>query len=312
MVNKSLTTAFAAVVSAGVLASPALASHGGGGGGGGTKVVLPPPPIPAATFEGIGSGPVYIHESFGHVQRTRYTRGGSVIDVVDKPEIGGIRAEYPNKKAESWIGTEDGASWRFAVIGPADPFEPLTPLQFSDEFGVQDGDLALVGAEPFGPDPRPAALLPFPAPTDSASTVSADIVDFDGKTAIGFTNSSATARNFETGGQAWLELDATGHFITGGDTGILKWTFHAGATTLTGTYDSPLTGYNQAAVSYDSVAHVAAATVNGKLVGSVPFTAAPISYVGVEGSIFANVDNFTVRAGTVNDPPPAAVAPPAG
>ena len=310
MVMKSLITALAVVVATGALGDSALASHGGGGGGG-TKVVLTPPPIPAGTFDGIGSGPVYIHDSFGHAQRTRYSQNGTIVDVVDRSEIGNIRAEYPNNQAETWIGTTTAGapSWDFAVIGPGDPFEPLTPLQ-DGEFGLQDGNLALTGAEPFGPDTRPAALLPFAAPADSAYTVSADIVDFDGKTAIGFSDSSATSRNFETGGQAWLELDATGRFVTGGNTGVTRWTFHAGATTLTGTYQPDATAYNRAAVSYDPVAHVAAATVNGQVVATVPFAAPSVRYVGVEGTLFANVDDFTVRAGTVTDPPPAAVAPP--
>jgi len=295
MVTKSLITGLAAVLAVGVLTDSALASKGGGGG---TKVVLPPPPIPAGTFDGIGPGPVYIHDSFGHAQRTRLSQKGSVVDVVSKPEVNGIRAEFPNNQTETWIGTvASGVSWNFGVVGPGDPFEPFSPLQVN-EFGDQDGLLTLEGAEPFGPDPRPAALLPFAAPTDSASTVSGDIVDFDGKTAIGFTDSSATTNNFETGGQAWLELDATGRFITGGNTGITRWTFHAGAITLTGTYDPAITAYNQAAVSYDPVAQVATATLNGQVLASVPLTARSVRYVGVEGTLFANVDNFTVRAGT--------------
>jgi hypothetical protein len=252
---------------------------------------------------------VYIHDSFGHAQRTRLARNGSVVDVASKPEVNGIRAEFPNNQAETWIGgAAAGASWHFAVIGPGDPFEPLTPLQVAD-FGAQDGDLTIEGAEPFGPDPRPNALIPFAAPATSAATVSAEIVDFDGKTAIGFSSSSATTRNFETSGQAWLELNAMGRFITGGDTGIVTWTFHTdglSGATLSGTYQTDPSAYNRVAVSYDPVAHVAAATVNGQVVASVPYTARPIAYAGVEGTLFANVDNFTVRAGTVNDPAPAA------
>jgi hypothetical protein len=307
MVKKSLVTGLAAVVAAGALASPALASKGGGGGG--TKAVLPAPPIPVGAFEGIGSGPVYIHDSFGHAQRTRYARNGSVVDVATKPEVNGIRAEFPNNQAETWIGGAGaGAAWNFAVIGPGDPFEPPTPLQVAD-FGAQDGNLAIEGAEPFGPDPRPNALIPFPAPATPASTVSAEIVDFDGRTAIGFTSSSATTRNFETAGQAWLELDAMGRFITGGNTGIVRWTFHTdglSGATLSGTYQTDPSAYNRVAVSYDPVAHVAAATVNGQVVASVPYAARPIAYAGVEGTLFANVDDFTVRAGTVTDPAPGA------
>jgi hypothetical protein len=246
--------------------------------------------------------PVYLHDSFGHAQRTRLAHNGSVVDVVQKPEIDGIRAEFPNNQAETWLGVgADGVRWQFSSIGPADSFEPLSPLQVSDEFGAQDGNLMIVGAEPFGPDPRPSALLPFPAPAGSAYTVSGDIVDFDGKTALGFSSSSVTTRNFETGGQAWVELNAMGRFSTGGDTGIVTWTFHAGDTTLSGIYQTS-NPFNRVAVSYDPVAHVAAATVNGQLVASVPYTARAISYAGVEGTLFANVDNFTVRAGTVTEP----------
>ena len=51
-------------------------------------------------------------------------------------------------------------------------------------------------------------------------------------------------------------------------------------------------------MSYDPVAQVASATLNGQVLASVPLTARGIRYVGVEGMLFANVDNFTVRAGT--------------
>ena len=83
------------------------------------------------------------------------------------------------------------------------------------------------------------------------------------------------------------------------------------ATTLDGTYVPGFTGYDRIAVSYDPVNHVAAATVDGIVVASVPYTAKPIGFAGVEGSLNANVNNFTVRAGAVTDPMPAAVAPPA-
>jgi hypothetical protein len=309
--RNTFTTLAAAALLAGALTGPANASKGGGGGGG-TKPVLQVPAIAPATFEGIGTGPVYVHESFGRAQRTRYTESGSIIDAVDKPEINGIRAEFPNNQTETWIGTRTSgsASWRFSVTSPIDPFEPYTPLQDSPEFGIQDGSLSIVGAEVGTPDERPAALLPFAAPTGSAFTVSGDTVAFIGKTAIGFSSSSATSHNFETSGQAWLEFDTFGRSVLGGNTGITRWTFHAGATTLTGTYDVGPTGYNRMAVSYDPFNHVAAATVDGTIVASLPLTAESIRYVGVEGSLHGHIDNFTVRAGTVSDPDPAAVAAP--
>jgi len=301
---RNLGLAFtASMLCAAVAACPAAASGGKGGGGGGgdkpPKEALPTPAIPPGTFEGIGPGPVYIRESFGHAQRTRYKQDGSIVDVVDKPEIDGIRAEFPNNRTETWAGTHTSgaASWKLTVTGPGDPFEPFTPLQDAGELGIQDGTLSLVGSEIGGPDDRPAALLPFAAPTDSAYTVSAETVYFLGKTAIGFSDAAAANRNFETDGQAWLEVDTSGLYIIGGNTGIARWTFHTGdGTTRSGTYDpSYATGFNRLAVSYDPVNHVASASIDGVTVASVDYTAPSVAYVGVEGTWHANVDNFTVR-----------------
>jgi len=226
---------------------------------------------------------------------------GDIIDVVDKPEINGIRAEFPNNKTETWIGpsvTSGTPRYGFGVIGPSDPYEPYTALQDSTDVGYQDGNL-IMSAEPGSPDTRPNALLPFAAPTDSASTVSGELVNFYGKSAIGFTNSGATNANFETSGQAWLELDFTALFLNGD--GIPRWTFHTGgtSTTISGTFTLDNHSYNRAAVSYDPVNHVAAATVDGNVVASVPYDAASIKYAGVEGTLFGHLDNFTVRTGTV-------------
>ena len=296
MLKQSLAAALVAMTAGAALTSPALAKGGGGdgGGGGGTKDVLPTPAIPPGTFEGIGAGPVYIHDSFGHAQRTRYARNGAIVDVVAKPEVDGIRAEYPNNATESWFGTAtSGApSWKLSMLSVADPFEPFTPLQVN-ELGAQNGSLILVGAEPGGPDTRPAALLPFAAPTDSAATVSADVVPFFGSTAIGFTSSPATDHNFETDGQAWFEVTNVG-----GATGSDTWAFHTDGlcgATLTGSFQ-PRT-FDRIAVSYDPVSHLAEATLDGDVVASVSYTAGAIGYVGVEGSLHANVDDFTVRAG---------------
>jgi hypothetical protein len=299
---KSIFTSLAALLVFGALTGAALASGGGGGGGGGgagggggTKPVLPAPPIAPGTFDGIGPGPVYVHESFGSAQRTRYAQNGSIVDVLQKPEVNGIRAEFPNNKTESWLSATAGPSWKFTTVGPADPFEPVTPLQDS-EFGVQDGLLFLVGTELGAPDTRPAALIPFAAPASTAVTVSGDTVAFFGSTAIGFSTSSATTRNFETSGQAWLELDARGYFPPGGDTNVGVWTFHAGSTTLSGTYDRDATGFNQMAVTVDPVTRVATATLDGQTIASAPYAGQVIKYAGVEGTMFANVDNFTIQA----------------
>lgn len=324
MLKKTTLTLAAALAVTASVASPALAKGGGGGGGsggggggggGGTTTTLATPAIASGTFDGIGSGPVYVHDSFGHAQGTRYDQGGKIVDVGRHPEVNGIRAEYGNNKTETWVQpnvTSGTPRWQFAVVGPADPYEAVTPLQdgTATGLGYQDGLLSM-WFEPGSPDTRPNALLPFPAPTDSASTVSGDIVNFWQKTAIGFTSSGATNANFETSGQAWLELDTTAFFLDGD--GIARWTFHTNGlsgTTLSGTFTLDNHSYNRAAVSYDPVNHVAAATINGEVVASVPYVAQAIKYVGVEGSHYANVDNFSVWRGTVTDPMPAAIAAP--
>jgi hypothetical protein len=286
----------AAALCAGALSTPAHASgKGGGGGGGGTKPVLPVPAIPAGTFEGIGPGPTYIHESFGFAQRTRYKQSGDVIDVVDKPDINGIRAEFPNNKTETWIGGRSEPEWRLSSTS-TNPFEPFTPLQ-DGPFGTQNGTLSIVGAE-VGTDTRPAAVLPFAAPTSTAYTVTADMVSYIAKTALGFSSSSAVNRNFETGGQVWLEVDTYPLSSLGGNTGVPLWTFHAGATTVSGSVEQSYTGWERLTVSYDPVEQTAKATINDRVVASVPYTASSVRYVGVEGSLHATVDNLTVRAGS--------------
>src|SRR4051794_20250681 len=210
MHDKRILVVAAAVAGLMSVATPAFAqggtggggTGGGGGGGGGTTTALPTPAIAPGTFDGIGAGPVYVHESFGHAQTTRYKQDGSIVDVGRHPEVSGIRAEYGNNKTETWIGptvTSGAPRFQFAVVGPADPFEPHTALQ-DDPLGQQDGLLIIV-AEPGSPDTRPDALIPFPAPTTSASTVSAESVDFYGKTALGFSSSSAANNNFATNGQ---------------------------------------------------------------------------------------------------------------
>jgi hypothetical protein len=331
MRNKRFLTVAAAVAAAVTVATPALAQGGGGtggggggggggtgggGGGGSTTTVLATPAIAPGTFDGIGPGPVYIHDSFGHAQGTRYDQGGKITDVGRHPEVNGIRAEYGNNKTETWIGptvASGSPRWQFASVGPSDPYEPYTALQDGGDTGLgyNDGVLFLV-QEPGSADTRPDALLPFNAPTNAASTVSGDTVGFYGRTAIGFTNSSATNANFESNGQVWLELDFSALFLNGD--GIPRWTFHTNGlsgTTLTGTVPLDNTAFNRIAVSYDPVNHVAAATINGTVVASVPYTAQSIKYVGAEGTNNANIDNFSVWNGMAPDPMPAAVAAPA-
>jgi hypothetical protein len=284
----------------------------GGGGGGGTKPVLPTPAIPASTFDGIGSGPTYIHESFGFAQGTRYKQNGSITAVNIHDNINGIRAEFPNNKTETWIApveTVGGQEYDFAVVGPSDPYEPYTPLQMDSVNGFySDGCLALNGSDPLGAgvDLRPNAIIPFAAPTSSASTVSADAVAMFSKTAIGFTSSGAVNKNFEASGQAWLEVDFTGNFPAGGSTFIDKFVFHTNGTagaSVSGTFDQDPTGFNQLAVSYDPVNHVATASINGNVVASLPYAlTGAIKYTGVEGSWYSTIDNFTVQTGAIAVP----------
>ena len=288
---------------------------GGGGGGGGTKPVLATPAIAPGTFDGIGSGPTYVHESFGFAQGTRYKQNGDITAVNVHSNINGIRAEYPNNKTETWIAPPEvagGQEFDFAVVGPADPKEAYTPLQDDKVNGYySDGLLALNGSDFLsgGPDLRPNALLPFAAPTTSAYTVSADAVAMFSKAAIGFTSSGAVNNNFEANGQAWLEVNFLGNFPAGGSTFVDTWTFHTGGLsgpTFSGTFDQDPTSFNRLAVSYDPVNKVATASINDVVVATTPFSAQAIKYVGVEGSWDASIDNFTVQTGAIAVPPPAA------
>jgi hypothetical protein len=68
---------------------------------------------------------------------------------------------------------------------------------------------------------------------------------------------------------------------------------------------------SRAAVSYAPVNHVAAVMIDGTLVASVPYTASAIKFVGVERNWDPQRQQLHHAQGTVADPPPAAVAPPA-
>lgn len=293
---------------------------GTGGGGGGTVSTLPTPAIAPGTFDGIGPGPVYVHDSFGFAQTTRYKVDGSVIDVGRHPEINGIRAEYGNNKTETWIGptvTSGGSRFQFAGVGGAgglgDPYEPYTALQDNSAGFYQDGILVL-SAEPGAADTRPDALIPFPAPATSPSTISADSVDNNAKTAIGFSTSATANANFETNGQVWLQVDCTPEFPPGSPADPCLWTFHTNGlsgATLSGSYHPAITNFDRLAVSYDPVNHLAVGTIDGTVVASVPYTAQTIKYAGAEGTNNgANVDNFNIWAGNATDPMPTSIAAP--
>jgi hypothetical protein len=273
-----------------------------------------PPAIAAGTFDGIGSGPTYVQESFGFGQGSRLKQNGSATAIVLHDNINGIRAEFPNNSTETWIAPPEvagGQEWDFSVTSSADEYQPVTPLEVN-EFGPINGTLSLNGTDFLsgGPDLRPNALLPFAAPTNSASTVSVDELPLFSKVAVGFTSASTLNGNFEKSGQAWLEVNTMENAPAGGGTFIDTWTFHAGGSSVSGTFGVPTTVFNRLEVSYDPVAHVAAASLNGQVVAEVPYTAtAAIKYAGIEGSSVATVDNFGLRKGSVTDGAAGASAP---
>ena len=81
MFDKRTPIVMAAAIAAFMtVATPALAKGTGGGGGGTTTPTLATPAIAPGTFDGIGAGPVYIHDSFGHAQGTRYKQDGSIVE----------------------------------------------------------------------------------------------------------------------------------------------------------------------------------------------------------------------------------------
>jgi hypothetical protein len=342
--NRKVLMTLAALGAAAAISSPALASGGGGGGtgggggggtaaggggtataggggggGGGTTTTLPAPPIPPATVSGLGPAPVYLHDSFGfNFTDTRYRADGRIVAINLADAVGGIRAEYPNNQAESWIGpaaTSGALRWNWAVVGPPDDFEQYVQLQDNTEGFYSDG-VMMVDGEPGAPETHPDILLPFAAPAASPSTVSFDEADQRAKTDIGFTNSSATNNNFATNGLVWLEIDGLSKVQPGGDGATQHWTLHTNGlsgATMSGSYLAagqfgPTR--DRIAVSYDPVNHIAEAAINGKLVASIPYTAPAIRYVGAEGTTDADVDNFSVTSGSATDPLPPAVAAP--
>ena len=292
----------AAALLAGALTSPASASGGkggGGGGGGGTKPVLPAPAIAPGTFEGIGPGPVYIHDPSAtpSAPATRRTARSSTPSTSPRSTASAPSSRTTGPRRGSARGPR-GRSWKFSVatsVGPvrARPRRCRTRRARHPERSAR-------ARRRRGRQPTPVrGCLPFAAPNDSAYTVSAETVPFIGKTAIGFSNSAATNAELRDRRPG---VAGARHLRPLSDPGRQHRHRHAGPSTparpASPAPTSPArragTRWRSATTRSTTSPPRASTTASSS---SVPYTAPPVRYVGVEGSLHAVVDNFTVRAG---------------
>jgi hypothetical protein len=110
--------------------------------------------------------------------------------------------------------------------------------------------------------------------------------------AVGFSTSPTLFSNLENTGQAWMlirftdfnidDINMTVELHTNGMTGpsVSLQVFRNVFDTLT--------------VRYDPINHLVSGYYNDQFVGSLPYTATPVSFVGFEGE--GTVDNFIVKA----------------
>ena len=108
--------------------------------------------------------------------------------------------------------------------------------------------------------------------------------------AIGLTSSPVTMSNFETVGDVWLGLRTQVVMVNGPLVYELRLNGKTGALLATGVVDDQT--WNQMVISYDPVAQVMSASINGVALGRYPMKLAP-KYAGFEG--VGIMDNFVIR-----------------
>jgi hypothetical protein len=111
--------------------------------------------------------------------------------------------------------------------------------------------------------------------------------------ALGLTSSTLAYSNLESVGQVWLSLRKQEVMVNGPLVYELRLNGRSGAPLATGVVDD-LT-WNRMSISYDPVAQVMSASLNGQLLGNFPMKLAPPKYLGFEG--IGILDNFVVRSG---------------
>jgi hypothetical protein len=108
--------------------------------------------------------------------------------------------------------------------------------------------------------------------------------------ALGLTSSPVTMSNFETVGDVWLSLRKQEVMVNGPLVYELRLNGQTGPLLATGVVDDMT--WNQMVISYDPVAQVMSASLNGVTLGKYPMKLAP-RYAGFEG--VGILDNFVIR-----------------
>ncbi len=159
------------------------------------------------------------------------------------------------------------------------------------------------GTLKFGTTPfdNTAAILPF-SPPPIAYEVSMDVAieperigDWLG---VGFSSSNAVNHNLETAGQAWMQFKMNNPGLDS-----FSGTVELHVNGMTGpSITAPVTrlNFDTMTVRVDPVTNMVSGYWNGNFIGSVPYTAVGVHFVGFEGSTagpdFLTVDNFIVKA----------------
>lgn len=264
------------------------------GRGGGTKDPTPTPtPFPQTNpLPQTAPAPdVVYRESFGEGPNVARPAGskGILKETYTHTPISNFWIEYPGSKDTQWIAPSEGQTWRLCAAS-ANPFEMFSPIQMT--FGnYMNGCVASEWTDQ--PTQNPTALMPFTAPNTAYE------VAFDGYPApiagkylaLGLTNSSTTYSNLENAGSVVLFLKPAPPY----QNSTILYELRAGGQngTLLAAGETYFAGWNQMKLTYDPVAKIVGASVNGTSLGSFPLDIAVPRYAGFEGVGIG--DNFVIR-----------------
>lgn len=284
-----------------------LAGCGGGGGDasplaatanvvtilkGGVKPA-PTPALPSPLLTTAPAPDILVRESFGMGPDTVRPAGGKGELRADyvHTTIGGFWVEWPGSKDARWMTPDGDQTWKFCGTNPS-PFELPSPLQGDEASGYFNAGCASSEWFDLPVTQHPTALLPF-APPATAWSVSMEgwpsAVD-GAYVALGLTSSPVLLSNFETVGDVWLSLRKQEMPLDGALVYELRLNGKTGPLLATGVVDDMT--WNQMVISYNPVAQVMSASLNGVSLGQYPMKLAP-KYAGFEG--VGILDNFVIR-----------------
>ncbi len=261
--------------------APGWARGGGGGGGGGntggTNPLPTEPPAPG----------VLMRESFGAAELLRPKGGnGTLREVYTHTSLAGFWIEWPGSKDTAWSTRESTQTWRFAGCTD-DPNEMPSPIQ------VTYGNGCLSSEWFDGLIDFPTLLVPFNAPaTAYAISLDAWPAPIPGAyVAIGLTESNLLESNLATSASVWLAMLPGPHLDNFTILYELRLNGRTGPILAAG--ETAFMGWNEIRLTYDPVAEVVGASINGIDLGSYPAPLRNPRSIGIEGVGVA--DNFVVR-----------------